>query len=133
MPLKCYLCNGDKANHHFPKTASRLLLWMKSLQLDIEPPDYARVCSDHFLPSDFYDRGGRKYLVNHAIPSLSLKCKSYMADHNYALGMVYQEESYPPEIFIVAAFGLLLLFDFFLSFSLQQPEPSYPEGKNIDT
>ena len=52
-----------------------------------------------------------------------------MADHNYALGMEYQDASFPPEIFVLTTIGLLLLCDFFLSTSLSQSTSSYPEGK----
>ena len=126
MPLACYLCYNGKATHRFPKEPERLTIWKQYLGLHINPPENARICSEHFVSSDFYERAGRKYVKTEAVPSRFVK--SYVAGHNYAVGMVYEEESYPPEIFIIAVFGLLLLFDFFLSFSFSQPSTVYPQG-----
>ena len=85
MPLLCYLCKNKKATYIFPRDDARKKVWIDSLQLECEPPKHARLCSEHFLESDFYVRGGKKYLVSTSIPTRSVKCKSYLADHNYAL------------------------------------------------
>ena len=93
MPLLCHVCKNEKATCIFPRDNARRKFWIDSLRLECEPPIYARICSDHFLESDFYVRGGKIYLVSKAVPTRTVKCKSYLADHNYASGMVYQEVS----------------------------------------
>ena len=128
MPLLCYLCKNKKATYIFPRDDARKKVWIDSLQLECEPPKHARLCSEHFLESDFHVRGGKKYLVSESIPTRSVKCKSYLADHNYALGMEYQDASFPPEIFVLSTIGLLLLSDFFLLSFLSQSTFSYSEG-----
>ena len=105
MPLLCYLCKNKKATYIFPRDDARKKVWIDSLQLECEPPKHARLCSEHFLESDFHVRGGKKYLVSESIPTRSVKCKSYLADHNYALGMEYQDASFPPEIFVLTTIG----------------------------
>ena len=59
MPLLCYLCKNKKATYIFPRDDARKKVWIDSLQLECEPPKHARLCSEHFLESDFYVRGGR--------------------------------------------------------------------------
>ena len=93
MPLLCHVCKNEKATYIFPRDDVRRKFWIDSLRLECEPPIYARICSRHFLERYFYVRGGKKYLVSEAIQTRNVKCKSYLADHNYAPGMVYQEVS----------------------------------------
>ena len=132
MPTACYVCRNSKAFHRFPKDEARLRVWMEHLCLGTEPPEHARVCSEHFNSSDIYVSGGRRFLYSEAVPSRSVKCKSYLHDHNYGLGMVYEEESFPPEIFVFTLFGLFLLFDFFLSTSPSQSSSTNHQGKYFD-
>ena len=116
MPILCYVCHKDKATHRFRTDERRLSLWMNNLRLFERPPDYVRICKDHFVSSDFYtDKLGRKLLSSDASPTLYVKCKSFVSDHNYALGSESDVEFHPPEVFIFLTLSLLFFFDFLLS------------------
>ena len=97
MPLLCHVFKNEKATYIFPRDEVRRNFLIDSLWLECEPPIYARICSDHFLESDFYVRGGKIYLVSEVVSTRTVKCKSYLPDHNYAPGMVYQEVSFHPK------------------------------------
>ncbi|XP_065076770.1 uncharacterized protein LOC135700254 [Ochlerotatus camptorhynchus] len=63
------------SSHRLPKNAKKRLAWLK--MLDPSGTQYsivndARVCSRHFLESDFYEVGSRRKLHKGAVPSRRL-------------------------------------------------------------
>jgi len=87
---------GDKPTlHSFPKDKTLLDKWLKAIsRKDFVPSQYSRVCSKHFLPSDFVEVSGdsnvtrnkpkaekklmNRYLKKDAVPSIFENVPSYM-------------------------------------------------------
>ena len=65
--------DGSLLFHRFPHEQHRRREWVqRCCRLDKFNPDSCRICSAHFLPSDYDSDSGRRILKRDAIPSVSL-------------------------------------------------------------
>lgn len=83
--MRCFIhtCNSEMrkvsngiSSHRFPKNDKKRIAWLKILDPsgtrydDIKSS--SRICSRHFLETDFYDRQGKRKLNPDAVPSVDL-------------------------------------------------------------
>jgi len=81
-PNTSYLCRKlgkDVQFFRLPKAALVRNSWIRSIRLDPGTvlKDCNRVCSDHFLESDYANLGGRRDLLPNAVPQPFLSKSNY--------------------------------------------------------
>ena len=84
MP-SCYVCGKQRATIHFPRDHSVRGKWVRSLELESEPPANARLCQHHFGPNDFrVSPFGLKFLKKGVLPTREVgPMRSVFSDHSY--------------------------------------------------
>ena len=123
----CYVC-GDVGTgvFTFPRDKQKLCQWLESLELRGKVTDQARICPEHFLPSDIIvSSNGRRLVREGAIPTKHVKRNAPYMDHNYARNSKNDDfVAFPWQLFLFVVIGLYLLFDYLINSSHEVPQCS---------